>query len=202
MEKKDETKNGQKYNKNAVNENKNGNKKSKWYIWPIKITLITFILSAFFSLGTEIVTSKTGIIIASAVLVILVAISIIFDAVGVAVTACDLSPLTAMAAKKVRGSKHAIMMVKNANKVASLCSDVIGDICGIVSGACGAAIAIMIVLSLGSNQLLISIIISAVLASMTVGGKSIMKTVAINNSTSIVLYVGKLMSVFKSEGKR
>ncbi len=196
MYKKDDNKNGAKSPKD------NGNHKSKWYIWPLTITLITFVLSAFFAFGTEIITSKTGIALAILVLIFLVSVSIIFDAIGVAVTACDIAPLTAMAARKVKGSKHAIKLVKNANKVASICADVIGDICGIVSGACGAAIAIMIVTSLEGNQLLISIIVSAVLASLTVGGKAVMKTVAIDNATEMVLFVGKILSIFRSEGKK
>lgn len=201
MEKKDEIKIKEKY-KGENGDSKYGARKSKWYIWPLTVTLITFVLSVLFSLGTEIITSKAGLIVAIVAVVILVAVSILFDTIGVAVTACDIGPLTSMAARKLRGSKYGIKLVKNANKVASICADVIGDICGIVSGAGGAAIAFMIFTSLSGSQLLISILISAVLASLTVGGKAAMKRVAIDHSTEIVLLVGKFLSFFKSEGKK
>ncbi len=201
MEKKEELKNKEKY-RGENGDYRNGAKKSKWYIWPLTVTLITFVLSAIFSFGTEIVTSKAGLAFAIAAVFILVAVSILFDAIGVAVTACDIGPLTAMAARKLRGSKYGIKLVKNANKVSSICADVIGDICGIVSGAGGAAIAFMLFSSLQGNQLIISIIISAVLASLTVGGKAAMKKIAMDYSTEIVLLVGKILSFFRSEGKK
>jgi len=200
MEKKEKTKK-EKYRADN-DESKNGAKKSKRYIWPLTVTLITFVLSAVFSFGTELVTSKAGLAEAIAAVIILVAVSIIFDTIGVAVTACDIGPLTAMAARKVRGSKFGIKLVKNADKVSSICADVIGDICGIVSGAGGAAIAFMLFSTLSGKQLVIGIIISAVLASLTVGGKAAMKRIAINHSTKIVLTVGKFFSVFKSEDKK
>lgn len=196
MDNKTESKNGQR------NRNNSGERKTKWFIWPLKITIITFALSSLFSFGTELVTSRTGLIFALIVLILLIALSIIFDAIGVAVTACDVAPLTSMAARKVKGSKHAIKLVKNADKVASIFADVIGDICGIISGACGAAIALMLFMSLSGSQLAISIIVSAVIASFTVGGKAAMKKIAIDHSTKIVLIVGRLLSFIKPEGKK
>ncbi len=46
-----------------------------------------------------------------------------------------------MAAKKVPGAAECIMLLRHADRVASICNDVIGDICGVVSGAAAATIA-------------------------------------------------------------
>ena len=40
-------------------------------------------------------------------------------------------------------------------------------------------------------------IISAIVASLTIGGKAIGKGIAQNNSTQIVKFVGKVLSIFK-----
>ena len=69
---------------------------------------------------------------------------------GVAVAASALEPFVAMASKRVKGSREAISLVKNAEKVSSFASDVVGDICGILSGAVGAALVIKIYASAGN----------------------------------------------------
>ena len=43
----------------------------------------------------------------------------------------------AMSSKKIKGAKKAVSFKKNADKVSSFCNDVIGDICGIISGSAG-----------------------------------------------------------------
>lgn len=177
-------------------------KKDKKSYWTIKITIITFIIAMLFSFVSEFATSRSGIIVASILLVILIIIGIIFDGIGVAVTACDMAPLTSMASKKVKGSKIAIKLKSNADKVANICADVIGDICGIISGAC----VVVLVLELNEiyptlNTMLITILISSVVASLIVGGKALMKTVAITKSTYLVMLVAKFLKVFVKESK-
>ena len=68
----------------------------------------------------------------------IIIINIATDTIGTAVTAADIIPFNAMASRKIAGSKLAIKMIKNADKVSNIFNDVIGDMCGIISGA-GAA---------------------------------------------------------------
>ena len=49
----------------------------------------------------------------------------------------------------------AIELIKNKDKVSSLLNDVIGDICGVVSGSCGLAISITLASLLGTSKILI-----------------------------------------------
>ena len=167
---------------------------SKRTIWTIKITIITFVLSFFFSFLTEISTSKANIIVAAFVLVLLVVISIVFDGIGVAATSCDLAPLLSMAAKKTPGAKVAVILVKNAEKVSNICADVIGDICGIISGACSVAIVMKINFMDGSYWL--NIIMSAIVAAVTVGGKAFNKDISIKNSKEVILLASRFISIF------
>lgn len=173
------------------------NKKPFKYAWPIKVGLLTLALALMFGVLSEVTLSDANIIVAIIVIIILVGISILFDSIGVAFACCPIEPILAMASRKVKGSKAAISLVRNGDKVSSVCSDIIGDICGILSGAAGTAVAAKFIMGqTGSVAILIASVISAVIAAITVFGKAMCKKLAIDKSVSIVSFVGKVLSVF------
>ena len=162
--------------------------------WIIKVFLITFILSITFTFLTNTISNNTSIIFNIIIMFLVIFIGIFFDMIGTAVLTCNEASFHAMSSKKVRGSKIAIKFIKNNNKVASFCNDIVGDICGIISGGLGAVLAIS--LADKFNITLVTIIISAVISSLTVGGKAIFKTIAIKNADNIIYFVSKILSVF------
>ena len=168
---------------------------SKGTVWAIKITIIVLGTAFFVSFLTEITATHAGVVISFLVLIFLVLISIAFDAIGVAATSCDPAPLLSMAARKVAGAKNAVMLVKDAGKVSSICGDVIGDMCGIISGACSAAIIIKLVAD-NPNAFWFSMVMTSVIAAVTIGGKAFFKSVAINNSRDIMLFAGRVVGIF------
>ena len=102
-----------------------------------------------------------------------------------------------MAARKVPGAKQAIWIVRNAEKVGSFCNDVVGDISGIISGATSA----VIITHLTNNaadlrSVLLSLAITGCVASLTIGGKAVGKTLGISRSEDIVFLVGRLLAFF------
>ena len=111
----------------------------------------------------------------------------------VAVTVANEEEFHAKATKKVKGAKTSIKLIKNSARVANICADVIGDICGVLSGAISAMIASKITEKFGVN---LQFVISAIVASLTVGGKALGKEVANNNSTPIVHFVGTFLNKF------
>lgn len=170
--------------------------------WSIKILILSFALSMFFGVISELFLTGTGIIISVIIILVLVFISIITDMIGVAITAANVQPFRAMASKKIRGSKEAIKLINNADKVSSIIADVVGDVCGILSGAAGASIVIKIALESSSAlSIIIASLISAVVASITIFGKSICKKYAMNNCDKIILAVGRVLSWFTSQNK-
>ena len=139
-----------------------------------------------------------GIIVSIAVLIVLLCIGVVFDMIGVAVTAASIEPFAAMRSRKVYGADKAMGLIKNAEKVSSICNDVVGDICGILTGAAGASIAARLLLdSMGDiTKVLIVSSVSAIIAGLTIFGKACFKTVAMKRSTSIILKVGKFLKFF------
>jgi len=101
-----------------------------------------------------------------------------------------------MASKNIRGAKLAVKLIKNAEKVSSFCNDVIGDICGIISGATSSSIAVIISSKFNINLLIVSLIITALVASLTIGGKAIGKSFAINKSDVIIFRFSSVLSLF------
>lgn len=173
------------------------------WVWPIKIFFLALVLSLAFGVLSEFILSGAGLVVSIILILFLLAISIVFDMIGVAFTSCSPEPFYAMASKKVKGSKVALNMLKNASKVSSLCCDVIGDICGILSGAAGAAITAQIIITNASNSVMVLVAtsVSATIAALTVFGKAMCKNIAIQKPASIVLFVGKICSIFSREGK-
>jgi len=177
--------------------------KKKRNMWWLKAAIISFVLAGFFSFLSELTASAEQIVVIILLLAFLILASILFDAIGVAVTSCDVPPIASMASRKVYGAKTALWLVKNSGTVSSICNDVIGDIFGIISGACSAAVVVKISLSLGEEwQRWLTIIISAVVSALTIGGKAFMKNIAINNSRDFVMFVARIVSVFSKDERK
>ncbi len=190
-------------NKKNKKKNKPPSKFSYWWKWPLIVLVLSFCLSLAFGVASELALSGAGVAISIIVIVLFIVISIFADMVGVAVTAADLQPFRAMASKKVRGAKEAITLIKNADRVASVCADVIGDICGILSGAAGATVTVALISSSMSNFMTVFIasLVSAVIASLTIFGKALCKKYSIRYNEKIILLIGKILSIFHVQKK-
>ena len=169
---------------------------NKNYTWIIKIVIISFIISIFFSFISEMTIPNLNILLGILICVIFVFIGIIFDMIGTAVTASDISVLNSMASNKIRGAKLAVKLKKNADKVSSFCNDVVGDISGIVSGSAGAVIALRISDITNTNALLTALLVTGIISSITIGGKAIFKRLAIKKSNTILYRFALFLSLF------
>ncbi len=183
--------------------NEQENIKFKNFKWVLLITVWTFFLSVLMSFFSDLILKSTNIFVSFIVLLVIIFIGIIFDIIGIAITAVDEKPFHSMASAKVNGSFEAIILIKNASKVSNICNDVIGDICGIVAGA-SVAFIIFELSSLISytNTALLTVILSSFAASLTVGGKAIGKEVAITHSKSIIFFCGKLIHFIQNIFKK
>ncbi len=163
--------------------------------WVAKSIAITFALSCIFSVGAEILMNMSPTFLAVLVVLFIISVGVVFDIIGVALAAADKPRFYAMDSKRVYASRQCVYMVKNADILSNVCNDIIGDICGIISGASGAVIAIR--LSTGeSANVLAGIIVSGIIAALTVGGKAYGKSVGMKKSNDIVLMVGKGLAFF------
>ena len=166
-------------------------------VWITLVFVVTVVVSALITHASGVLLDGSGIFAALTVLLLIILIGIAFDVVGVAVTAADEQPLHSMASRKVPGAREAIGLIKNADRVASICNDVVGDICGVVSGSAAAVIAVRLLEDFTlSWPNVLKVGMSAMVAGLTVGGKAIGKGVALRHSVPIVHFVGRLSAAF------
>ena len=176
--------------------------RNKTIRWVVTIFFVTIFVSGSISLVSDHIMSVSGTAVAFMILLAIVMIGIIFDVIGVAVTSADEKPFHSMAARKVPGALEAIRLLRNAERVSSICCDVIGDICGVVSGSASATIAAQILNNFDFTwPQIVSLLMSALVAGLTVGGKAIGKTFAMNSSTVIVHTVGRIAYNLGHTGK-
>lgn len=189
--------------KDGDQDKKKKQNKKKRNIWWIKATVISLVLSAFFSYISNLVENANQLVIVVVLLAFLIVSGIVSDAIGVAVTSCDVTPIISMASRKVYGAKTALMLVKNSDTVSSVCNDIIGDIFSIISGACSAALVVRITVSLEETwQIVLSIAVSAIVSALTIGGKAFMKKIAISNSKDFVMFVARIIAVFSKDERK
>lgn len=181
----EETKKKEKIKKEKVNKK-----------WIITIVIISFIISFCLSLIANITIPNLSIILGIIITMLFVLIGIVFDIIGVAVTTADEAVFHSMNSRKVKGANIAVKFKKNADKVSSFCCDVIGDICGIISGAAGTTIAAILITKYNTNALITGLLIAAIISSLTIGGKAIGKSFAINKSDIILYEFAKFVSNF------
>jgi membrane-associated HD superfamily phosphohydrolase len=162
--------------------------------WVVTIFLVTILISGCISALSDMIMANSSMAVAFLILLVIIFIGIVFDIVGMAVATADEKPFHSMAARKVPGAHEAIALLRNAERVSSICNDVVGDICGVVSGAASATIAAQILSNFTFTwPQIISLLMSALAAGLTVGGKAVGKGYAVGSCTQIVHAVGKLI---------
>ena len=171
--------------------------RNKTIRWVVTIFLVTIFVSAVISLVSEEIIKQSGLLVSFIILFVIVLVGIVFDIVGVAVTSADESPFHSMAARKVPGAQQAINLLRNAGRVSSICNDVVGDICGVISGSAAATISAQLLAKFSfSWPTAVALVMSALVSGLTVGGKAAGKTFAVNSSTKIVHFAGKVIAFF------
>lgn len=185
--------------KNLIIQTKKKEKEKKEKVnikWIITIVCITFVISFGLSFIANMTIPNLSLIFGIIITLLFIVIGIVFDIIGVAVTSADEAVFHSMNSRKVKGANVAVKFKKNADKTSSFCCDVIGDICGVISGAAGTTIAAILITKFHTNVLITGLLLTAIISSLTIGGKAIGKSFAINKSDIILYEFSKFISNF------
>lgn len=163
-------------------------------LWGIFITVFSFGLSLLVLFASTGLLGEAQPAFSFVVVLVIIFTGVVFDVIGIAVTAADETPFHSMASKKIRGARQSLILIRNAPRVSSFCNDVVGDICGVVSGVAGTSIVYRLFAASGDISL-IETITGALIAAFTVG-KAFAKNIGMNNSNYIVYWVGRILSCF------
>ncbi len=167
--------------------------------WIIEITIIAFIITVLFSIGSQILLEDVHVIVGILIILLFIIVGVLFDIIGVAVQSSDARVFHAMASKKVKSATTAKKMLENSAKVSSFCNDVIGDICNIISGSAGIVVATSISNKFNFNLMITTLIVTSLIAALTIGGKAFGKGIAVDKSEYIVGKVTKFIHIFKKK---
>ena len=178
----------------AKNGGKTNTKQNSAAVYTLVVFVSTFFCACLISLvSTCVLANMESFWLGFTVLMLVVLIGVFFDIIGTAVSVCGQTHLNAKASRKIPGAKKALLLTRNASRVANICNDVIGDVCGTVSGGIGTALAAVLTTSGGTRGLLVSVGIASCIAAMTVAGKALGKSFAIEKADHIIFNVGRLL---------
>ena len=169
-------------------------------LWIAKVTLLAFFISLILSIFSELIQNSNNIFIAITILIIFMALNVLSDMVGLAITSCQIENIeNSNFSDKLKNK--CLMLIKNADKVSSIMCDVIGDICGILCGVSGTIIVYMVSKSIEiySLKIFIGAGMSALIAGLTVFFKAISKNFAVNNAQKIVKKIGNFLLKFSKK---
>ncbi len=180
--------------KKSPKKGKQGKSSSRW---AVQVFFIAVTLSAALSFASDQALDGAGLAVAFAVLLAFILLGIVFDVIGVSVTAADEKPFHSMAARKTPGAREALNLIRKADKVSSFCNDVVGDICGIISGSTGAVIVVQMQAAFSFLPMVVtSLAVTALTSGLTIGGKALGKSFAIAKSTAVLQLVGRILHLF------
>lgn len=160
--------------------------------WAIKILILSVALSIVFGVLSQSIFPILPAFLSVFVIFFFILLSSLFDMIGVAFTAFDIQKLEKHKTKPIY--KTANKLCQNSDKISSFCADVVGDICGILSGAGGVSLVLNLNLQNQNISFFITCFTSSVIAGLTIFLKAIMKPYAINNAETIVLKTAKVLT--------
>ena len=160
--------------------------------WAVTIVAWTFVISVTLAFVSDRAMEGVSLFVAFLLLLCFILLGVLFDILGLAVATAAEKPFHSMASRRVKGSVEALKLIRRADRVSSFCNDVVGDICGVLSGSVGAMLSVRFALT-GKSAIILPLFISGLIAALTVGGKALGKSIALRQNTAIVLFVGKLL---------
>ncbi len=173
-----------------------GKKKNGWKYLPV-VFLGTLIIAGIVSLGSELLMRNTTLIVACLFLLVVMGTHILFDIIGIAATAATEAPHHARAANRVFGARQAVYLVRNADKVANVTNDIVGDITSTISGAMAASIVLDLLHyypTFQTKEIWLTTGLIALVASVTVTAKAVGKSFAILEANEIIGMVGRILA--------
>ncbi len=159
--------------------------------WAIKTFILSISLSIVFSVVSQSLFPRLSIYLSVFVIAFFIILSVVFDMIGIAVASLDKKNLKNYENKK--GYATAVRLCDNTEKVSSFCGDVVGDICGILSGAGGVSLVLNMHIFDMNVYFIVTCLISSLIAGLTIFGKAIMKGYAVDHADKVVMKTGQLI---------
>ena len=166
--------------------------KNNWG-WSVKIFILSICLSVVFSTISQSLFPTLPNILSVVVILFFIALSTIFDMIGVAIASTNKEKLKKDQFKDCWQTAN--KLCDNTEKVSSFCCDVVGDICGILSGAGGVSLVLNLDIKDANLYLLVTCLVSSLIAGLTIFAKAIMKKKAVQKAEQVLLTTCQFLNV-------
>jgi hypothetical protein len=172
---------------------KRKSRRTRFYLQVLWLMFGAFMLSFGLNLSFERLSQRVSLYFGAPMLVLVALLGVASDMVGIAAARAKEESLLAMGSRRVVGAREAVWFVRNASRVSSVFSDLMGD----VSATLGGALAVAMVFQLRALfPALSSVFLTSAavgLASVLgVGGKALFKPFALKYAEDIILFLGKV----------
>ena len=157
----------------------------------LRYAAVAFVVALAVAWPTQTATVGWPAFLGFPVLLLIILLGVAFDIVGVAATRAHETPFHARSATRRPGARKALRLVREADRVATVCSDMVGDIAGTVSGALTVGLAVRVVPA--RDAAIAAILAVALVSALTIGLKSAAKGLAIRQADTVVWLVGRLL---------
>ncbi|MHB1505664.1 MAG: hypothetical protein ACYCOS_00725 [Sulfobacillus sp.] len=158
----------------------------------VRFAAVAFVAGGLLVLPSQLATPLLDPALDVAVVMVVVAVGVAADMVGVASTRAKEQPFLSRAAKRTSGARQSLYLVRHADRVATVMSDLVGDTTGTVAGALAAAMAVR--LAEPKSIAVVTAIAVGVLSAVTVGLKALSKYLAVHRADSVVTFAGRLLA--------
>ncbi len=165
--------------------------------WAFKVFVLSLSLSIVFSLMSQSLLPTLSSFFSIFVIIFFIFVAVVFDMIAVAFTTISEEKL--LPYKDEKGYNMALSLCRNADKVSSFGGDVVGDICGILSGAGGVSLVLNMHLEGEQVNLLVTCLVSSLIAGITIFCKAIMKSYSIENCDKIAIKTGSYLEFGKKK---
>lgn len=175
-------------------------RKRRTYVWLICLTFLAIFVALVIGFVSEAFLGTNSIPVCIAIILVLLLVAFFGDIIAMAAISGDITHFNSMASRRIKGAKICVKLVKNGDRVASVLSDVLGDVTAIVSGSVGASLAFVILDNTTMHSTLQALTIAsvaAVISGIAILAKALAKMIGIKNSTRVIYATGRFLSFFQ-----
>jgi len=165
---------------------------NRYVIQALGLGLLAFSLSFVLNASFEELAQEISVYLSIPLFLLVIALGILTDGIGLAATAADEKAILSMASRKVPGARESLWFVRNAPRVSSVFNDVVGDVCATLSGALAIAMIYKVrALFPWTNLVWLSSLGVGAVSALGIAGKALFKPFALKHAEGMVLILGK-----------
>jgi len=164
-----------------------------FYIQAFGLLLAGFLLSFGMNFSIERLIDRIPLGFSFPLFLGVILLGVVSDAIGLASARANEQALLSMASRRVAGAREAVWFVRNASRVSSVFSDLMGDVSATLGGALAVAMAFRLRGSFpeACGAYLASAAVG-IAAGLSIGGKALSKPFALKYAETVILLLGKM----------